>query len=73
MMNKENIKKLVIALILAIFFWETYTIVKMTNRSLQMLKETQEQLHNQNQYEEESNSDTTMVEIDSTYMEDYLK
>lgn len=73
MMNKENIKKIVIALILAIFFWETYTIVKMTNRSLQMLKETQEQLYNQNQYEEESNSDTTMVAIDSTYMEDYLK
>lgn len=73
MMNKENIKKLVIALILAIFFWETYTIVKMNNRSLQMLEDAKEQLYNQQQYEEESNSDTTMVEIDSTYMEDYLK
>lgn len=73
MMNKENIKKIVIALILAIFFWETYTIVKMNNRSMQMLEDAKEQLYNQQQYEDESNSDTTMVEIDSIYMEDYLK
>lgn len=69
MMNKENIKKNVIALILAIFFWETYTIVKMNNRSLQMLKETQEQLYNQNQYEDESETDSFVTMPESEYLE----
>lgn len=69
MMNKENIKKIVIALILAIFFWETYTIVKMNNRSLQMLKETQEQLYNQNQYEDESETDSFVTMPESEYLE----
>lgn len=69
MMNKENIKKIVIALILAIFFWETYTIVKMTNRSLQMLKETQEQLYNQQQYEDESETDSFVTMPESEYLE----
>lgn len=69
MMNKENIKKIVIALILAIFFWETYTIVKMNNRSLQMLKETQEQLYNQQQYEDESETDSFVTMPESEYLE----